>query len=72
MMDEGVISDVWILFKDAIDKSVKESVAEQYIDILIDHGASDDAIRSCLGTEEVLDKAIHYYLDSEEDEEEDW
>lgn len=76
-MNENQIADIWMLFKEYIDKKTLELAAERYIDLLADHGISDKAIGNASGFEEVLDSAIEYYLDEEDveedsDEEDNW
>ena len=73
-MDEHIISDVWTLFKEYLDKKQIDIVAEKYVDLLADYGISDQVLKDCMGTESNLDHAIQYYLELDEtdDYEEDW
>jgi len=73
-MDEHIISDVWTLFKEYLDKKQIDIVAEKYVDLLADYGVSDQVLKDCMGTESNLDSAIQYYLELDEadDYEEDW
>lgn len=74
-MNENQIADIWMLFKEYLDKKTIDLAAERYVDLLADIGVSDKSIRSALGHDEFLDEAIEYYLDEEnddEDEEDDW
>jgi hypothetical protein len=72
-MDEHIISDVWTLFKEYLDKKQIDIVAEKYVDLLADYGVSDSVLKDCMGTESNLDSAIQYYLELDEaDDEEDW
>jgi len=71
-MNENQIADIWMLFKEYVDKKVLEAVAERYIDLLADHGISDKILESATGIDDDLDTAIEYYLDQGEDEEEDY
>lgn len=72
-MNENQIADIWMLFKDHIDKKHQESVAERYIDLLADYGVSDKILEAATGVDDVLDQAIEYYLDVEDDSiDEDW
>ncbi len=67
-MNENHIADIWMLFKEYLDKKTLELAAERYIDLLADHGISDKAISGASGYDEVLDSAIEYYLDEEVEE----
>ena len=69
-MNDNQIADVWLLFKEYIDKKVLDTVADRYVELLADYGISDKALEGATGNDETLDKAIEYYLDetSEEDE----
>lgn len=74
-MNENQIADIWMLFKEYVDKKNLESVAERYIDLLADHGVSDRVLESSTGVDDDLDQAIEYYLDQgevEEEEEDNW
>jgi hypothetical protein len=75
-MNENQIADVWMLFKEYVDKKALESLAERYVDLLADHGISDKILKDSIGYDDNLDEAIEYYLDqdSEEsvDEEDNW
>lgn len=75
-MNETQIADIWLLFKEYIDKKTLETVAERYVDLLADHGVSDKVLENAAGNDDVLDEAIEYYLDetdpdSDDDYEED-
>ena len=75
-MNENQIADIWMLFKEYVDKKTYEALAERYVDLLADHGISDKIIQASIGFDETLDNAVEYYLDqdSEEslDEEDNW
>jgi len=66
-MDERQISDVWMMFKEYLDKKHIETAAERYVDLLADYGVDDETFQSALGTDSNLDYAITYYLDLDED-----
>ena len=67
-MNENQIADIWMLFKEYLDKKTIDLAAERYIDLLADHGISDKVIGSATGYDEALDSAIEYYLDEDTDE----
>ena len=75
-MNENQIADIWMLFKEYVDKKALEALAERFVDLLADHGISDKVLEAAEGFDETLDDAISYYLDqdSEEslDEEDNW
>jgi hypothetical protein len=73
-MNDNQIADVWLLFKEYIDKKDVGTLAEQYIDLLADYGIKDKALEGARGADADLDHAIDYYLeddagDYEEEEE---
>ena len=72
MLNETQIGDIWLLFADYIDKKQLELVAERYVDLLADHGVSDKVLQSATGVDETLDSAIEYYLDEEDDSDDDY
>jgi hypothetical protein len=67
-MNENHIADIWMLFKEYLDKKTVDLVAERYIDLLADHGIGDKVIASASGYDDSLDEAIEYYLDEDTDE----
>lgn len=71
-MNEEHVSEVWMLFKQYMDKKQLEIAAEKYIDMLADHGVDDTVLHEAMGMDAVLDDAIIYYLDLDalEDDEE--
>jgi hypothetical protein len=78
MLNESQIADIWIMFKEYIDKKQLDIVAEKYVDLLADYGVRDEVLEEVIGTDNELDDAINYYLendysddgyDDEEDEE---
>tara|TARA_A200000159_G_C7135407_1_gene260738 strand:+ start:115 stop:345 length:231 start_codon:yes stop_codon:yes gene_type:complete len=74
-MDSSLVVDMWNTFKDSIDKKTIDTVAETYVDTCADYGADDQTFRDALGSCDILDQAINYYLDLDEedpDEEDDW
>lgn len=68
-MTDNQISDIWLFFKEFIDKKELEVAAEQYVDLLADFGIKDKLLEGARGTDAELDAAIEYYL--EDDVEED-
>jgi hypothetical protein len=54
-----------------LDKKQLETVAERYIDMLADFGVSDRVMQAATGVDEILDQAISYYLNEDEEAEEE-
>jgi hypothetical protein len=75
-MEEEQVVDVWMMFKEYLDKKHVEMAAERFVDLCADFGVSDEAFQNALGNDSALDYAINYYLDLEDedvlDEERDW
>lgn len=67
-MNENQIADIWLLFKEYLDKKTQDLVAERYIDLLVDNGVNDKILEQAVGYDDTLDDAIEYYLDEDEDE----
>ena len=65
------VSEIWQCFKEYIDKKHIETVAERFVDLCADFGPPDEALRDALGMDNELDKAISYYLEEDQDED-DW
>ena len=57
------------MFIEYLDKKQLETVAERYIDLLADFGVSDRTLQNATGVDEILDQAIAYYLNEDEDAE---
>lgn len=71
-MNENHIGDIWLLFKEYVDKKNLDVLAERYVDLLADHGISDKVMALASGFDEDLDNAIDFYLDQETDDEDDF
>jgi hypothetical protein len=72
-MNEEHISEIWMLFKEYLDRKQTDIVAEKYIDMLADHGVSDEVFKETLGHDATLDAAIGYFLDINTDyDSDDW
>ena len=76
-MDERQIVDIWLTFKEYLDKKTIADAAERYVDTLIDYGVSDATLKESLNFDSVLDDAIQYYFDDyvdddDFDNDEDW
>jgi hypothetical protein len=71
MLNETQVGDIWLNFVEYIDKKQLETVAERYVDLLADFGVPDKVFKEALGVDEILDQAIGYYLNEDEDANED-
>lgn len=76
-MTEEQIADVWMTFKEYLDKKQIDTAAERYVDMLADYGVDDETFKECFGHCAYLDAAIKYYLEMDDyntdiDEELDW
>jgi hypothetical protein len=74
-MDEREIADIWMMFKEYLDKKQVETAAERFVDLLADYGVSDETFSNALGADAALDYAITYYLDidnTQDEDEYDW
>ena len=70
-MNETQIADIWMLFKEHLDRKVAPAVAVQYITMLIDHDVSEKQIENAIGFDDVLDEAISENLDIMLDEDDE-
>ena len=75
-MTDNQISDIWLFFKEFMDKKELGVAAEQYVDLLADFGVKDKVLEGARGADAELDAAIEYYLEDDiiedvEDEPED-
>ena len=71
MLNETQIGDVWLIFIEYIDKKQLETVAERYVDLLADFGVSDRTLSGATGVDEILDQAISYYLNDDDEGDDD-
>ncbi len=62
-MESNQIVDTWMLFKEYLEKKQIELVAEKFVDMLADYGVEEEQLMDALGSDSVLDEAIRYYLD---------
>lgn len=70
MLNETQIGEVWLLFADYLDKKQADVVAERFVELLVDIGVNDRTLQNSTGVDQVLDQAIAYYLEEDEDQEE--
>ncbi len=68
---ESQIVEVWMMFKEYVDKKQIDIAAERYVDLLADYGVEDESFMSIMGSDAVLDQAITYYLELDEDAEDE-
>jgi hypothetical protein len=67
MLNETQVGDIWLNFVEYIDKKQLETVAERYIDLLADFGVPDKVFQAATGVDAILDQAIAYYLNEDEE-----
>ena len=67
-MTDNQISDIWLFFKEFINKKELELAAEQYVDLLADFGIKDKILEGARGADAELDHAIEYYLEKDSEE----
>ena len=70
-MNEDQIQETWTLFKEYLDKKHVEMAAERYVDMLADYGMSEVQLQDMMGNSKRLDTAIQYYLELDQDEDDD-
>lgn len=68
MQDASQLIETWQFFKEYIDKKQIDIVAEKYVEMCADYGVDDETFKESMGNDQDLDRAIMYYLDIEEDE----
>ena len=68
MQDASQLIETLQFFKEYVDKKQIEVVAEKYVEMCADYGVEDEQFKEAMGNDQDLDKAIMYYLDIEEDE----
>jgi hypothetical protein len=74
-MNEEQIADIWMTFKEYLDKKHIESAAERFVDLMADYGVDDETFKDCFGHCSYLDAAIKYYLEIDDksyDDDLDW
>jgi hypothetical protein len=67
-MNENQIADIWMLFKEYIDRKIINNVAERYIELLSDHGVTDKQLEATFGHDDTLDYALSYFFNGDEEE----
>ena len=71
MMNESQIGELWMMFADYIDKKQLDVVADRYVELLADFGVRYRTLSNVIGIDAKLDQAITYYLENDEDIDED-
>ena len=66
-MNEEFVADLWNLFKEYLDKKHIDMAAERFVDMLVDYGMADVQLQEMLGSDKILDAAIQYYLEMDDD-----
>jgi hypothetical protein len=71
-MNESLIVEMWDLLREYSDKKQLSIVAERFVDLISDHGASEQNLTEALGHDDNLDDAIRNLLDLEEEDDNDY
>lgn len=71
-MTEQQIVEIWSLFREHCDKKQLTVAAEHFVELLADFGTADNTLKNSLGNCSTLDIAISYYLDLDNQEDEDF
>lgn len=69
MIESRLFIELWEFFKAHTDKKQIDVLAEKYIDIMADHGIEDEVLQESLNSDDDLDRAIQYYLDLDNSDE---
>lgn len=70
MIEGSQLVEIWQFFKEYMDrKQPVDVVAEKFVDLMADYGVDDEEFQNALGADDDLDKAIQFYLDVEDSEE---
>lgn len=70
-MNESFVVEMWELLKEYSDKKHLSIVSEKYVDLLIDHGVTDQSLENALGHDDDLDEAIRDELELSDDDDDD-
>lgn len=68
-MNESFVVEMWELIKEYSDKKHLSITSEKYVDVLIDHGFTDQSLENALGHDDDLDEAIRNALELFDDDE---
>ena len=69
-MNASLIVEMWDLFADYTDKKHRPVIAEKYVQLVTDHGATDRDLQNVLGHDDDLDGAIKDMVELEDDDDE--
>ena len=70
-MNQDLLADLWNLMSEHIPEKEKESVAQEYIKLLLDYGVSESTVEGLFGIDTYLDGAVEYALDEQDDDDSD-
>jgi len=65
-MDEGLIIEVWDIFREYIPDKNKETAASQFVDFLVGKDVDSSVLESLIGYDSHLDDAIKYVLETDD------
>ena len=67
-MNEELIVEIWHLIREYSDKKQLGIIAEKYVDVLSENGATEQNLENALGNDDDLDDAIKILLDIDLDD----
>lgn len=66
-MKEDLIADLWNVTSEHIPEKQKKDVAFDFVNVLLDYGIKETVLSNLQGIDPLLDEAIDYALDAEDD-----
>lgn len=71
-MNESLIMEIWDLFLEFIPEKSRDTVADRYIDFLVENDVTDATLESLIGNDDHLDSAIDSALQVMQEEEQNY
>jgi hypothetical protein len=68
-MNDDLIADIWTVLLEHLPEKNRADAAAEYVNVLLDHGVKETLLVELMGVDTYLDKAIHYAIDDNNDEE---
>jgi len=70
MIEGSQLVEIWQFFREYMDrKQSMDVVAEKFVDLMADYGVEDEEFQNALGADDDLDRAIQFYLDVDDQDE---
>jgi hypothetical protein len=70
-MNEALIVELWDLLKEYGDKKQMSIIAERFVELIGEYGATEQNLEDVLGHDDALDEALREFLDIEDDHSEE-